>query len=114
MPSLEQLAYLATILGVVAAGLWTLWCAIRKANKDQTESIFAVINESRTASEDGRRRLHDKLESSMAEVRAGFVSREVHDLNLKLLHNADTELSQQVNSIAARLDARCHLAPRGD
>lgn len=83
--TMGTLISILTIVGA-AGGLW--W------------RIAAMLDASRIASEDGRRRLYDLLDQRLAKQEDTFVRRDVFTAEMKtVLHGLD-ELGRQVNNLA--------------
>lgn len=105
--------------------------AIRKGNDEQAKrtadalaaqaQLTAVsfnkleksVEDSRKASEDGRRAIYEKLDRTVDDMRRTFVSREVHDRDIKLLDQGREELDRRVDMIAERIDRQCPLVVGG-
>lgn len=84
----EALGTLAAMLAVVGAA--TGW-------------IVAEISRSRRESSDGRQRLHQRLDEMRADIARTYVSRDVHEAELRTLQQALEELRRVVETLVSRL-----------
>ncbi len=83
----------------VLTGLALLWLAISRR-------ITAEFDRTRAESEQGRQRLHQRIDRLEDDLDRNFVRRAEHDADMRALHHALEEQARLVSAVAGRFESK--------
>ena len=96
--SWEAITALATIATVLVPG----WISLRSQAAKQHDTVLAKMDAMREASEEGRARIYQRIDGVIHELRAEFVSKELHALTLKRVESLDERLNRACEDVRQR------------
>ena len=91
-----------TALGTMASVLVTGWVSLRSQAAKQHDTVLAKMDAMREASEEGRSRIYQRIDGVVHELRAEFVSKELHTLTMKRVESLDERLNRACEDVRAR------------
>ena len=91
-----------TALGTMASVIVTGWISLRSQAAKQHDTVMAKMDAMREASEEGRSRLYQRIDGVVHELRAEFVSKELHALTLKRVDSLDERFNRACEDVRSR------------
>ena len=91
-----------TALGTLASAIILGWVSLRQQATKQHEALISRIDSMREASESGRSKIYAKIDGVVHELRAEFVSKEIHALTVKRVEALDDRINRACEDVRAR------------
>lgn len=91
-----------TGLGTLAILLVTMWVSFRSQVQSQTDSILNKIDAMRAASDEGRAKLYGRIDGVVHELRAEFVSKELHSVTVRRIDALDDRVNRACEEVRNR------------
>ena len=89
-------------VGTMAMVIVTVWLALRGQSASQHPYIAQKIENLRVEGDEGRNKLYTKIDSVVHELRAEFVSKEVHSLTTRRLDSLDIRMANACSLVRSR------------